>query len=351
MTGEAGGAQATSVSARWQRLAADGTTIRRLVVTDFFLVLAALLAVVAIGDPGGGGGHVFVDRGFGLRAGGDHGGWQGSTIDDPVISGSGPGESGAVSGGSVIAPPAPAGGTGDRLAPLPSPGAVPGGGSGVRVELGPTSPPRDGRYRQKVTTTSNGQTDEEEDEATYRTTSRTGGETRQTVDGGESGRFMMPSVNGGSQRLVWRSSGLSVVQRSPDDPPGSGCDPEEYLVLQLPLRKDAAWRASSACTFGFGGAFGGSVRTDSRSKVVDSSVVTVAGRQVAVWVIENVTTFDGQFTTEDGTERVEGVINQTMQFAPSVGLFVRVSGTYQATGPDGEERGTFQVEALNLDPL
>lgn len=352
MSAHQGSGPAPGLGARWRALAGNGPFMGRLLLADLAVALAALLAVVALGDPGGSVRSVEVGGGRGeVQLQGRDPAPFGQPGIDP---GSAPGDrpSGAPVDGAV----APA--------PRPGPaGAAPAPGGGLQAPQqagaaeGPApspraGPARDGTYRYQTSSTSADGEESDEHSLTYRTTDRSDGETRQTVEGHGSGtEWMSPSVSGGDQRLVWREDGLFIDQsESPDGMPGSSCEPAEHLYIRMPLAAGRSWESTSRCEFGFGD-FSGRVSTRTTTTVAGHRATVVGGRSVPAWELRIVTDVEGEMTGEDGTERFQGRIEQVQLFATSHGLVVEAYGSYRAVDPDGtEDSGTFSARLLHLDP-
>lgn len=200
---------------------------------------------------------------------------------------------------------------------------------GPATDPGPTKAPRPGVYRYRA------QSGGSENEAT------TTVEDKGTTD---AGRNQVLSQRGGgidsSSDAVWRNDGLILLRSSFSFGQTTGeCDWDpDFLQLELPLAKGAAWQTKSSCMVtGFGPTPLLLERTLD-AKVVDLRRVRVAGTAVDVWVLEST----------DHIEIAGRVMRQsgTTSFSPRHGIVVSSSGTATTDG-----RATdYATEVKNLDP-
>lgn len=204
---------------------------------------------------------------------------------------------------------------------------------GAAKDPGPTTPPRQGRYRYR--TSSEGSADGQ-GVTTITDQSRSGGVVKQSVK--------LEGQNLDSTSDVEWSAAKVLVTKSVFSFGGSTgqCDwTPDYLQAVLPMAAGTKWEAKSSCTVT---GFGVPINVQrSTSNVVSGPVRRqVAGEVLDVWVIESTDVITFATTTVNS--------KATTWFSPRHGLIVGSKGKTEGGdgtfGPDG----AFSTELLNLQP-
>lgn len=173
------------------------------------------------------------------------------------------------------------------------------------------TPPKDGKYIYKT------EGDEDDQEVTFKTIDRSGGEVRQSTTGQFGG-------GSGSIETVWNAKGYYWERLSGGDGTTSGsCDFQPPLqLLAQPMSAGATWSFDSRCVITFG-AESVEIRIYGTSKVVKADLVQVGDTVVDVWVVERATTTDFTYNGKVNTTKATA----TESWAPAFGLNVASTRT------------------------
>jgi hypothetical protein len=237
---------------------------------------------------------------------------------------------------------APAGGAAATAKPKKGAATVTPAQGAAAASTGAFHPPKDGSYRRKLHTESDGmekKTSDSELTLTYTTVKSSPAETEQKV------AIKSDKANmSGDSSFLWRPDGVFARVGA-----ASGgkvtCTPAEQTVMKLPLAVGVTWTNIVDCTFDTGQGSGSS-HSETMQKVVGSKTVQVAGRSVQVWEIAGTSTNKGSF----GGRSSEGTGTSTQLFSAEHGLAV-----HEETTSKGDAGGlTFTAKSvsdlLNLDP-
>lgn len=246
----------------------------------------------------------------------------------PVTAGEAPAEP------SDTAAPAPTAAPESTPEPTSPPPAASDDDLGEPQDPGPTSPPRAGVYRYRITGEDGNSA---ESDTTIRDLRRDDGEVVQEVEGGGGGFQSVDTYVWTADQVVVASSVYSFGDDEAD------CDWEPDVVYaKLPLKKFATWESTSKCAISGFGPTPIVVNREQTGTVTGLERRRVAGEVLDLWVI------DADVEIDATGFRIDA--QTTNWFSPKYGLIVRTEGSGSGGTPTESGSGSFTSEILNLSP-
>jgi len=143
-----------------------------------------------------------------------------------------------------------------------------------------------------------------------------------------------------TQHVIWRKDGKYLADIATKQ--GSNnydCNFEPDLVeYKFPLKVGAKWSGTSSCTLTIGAVKVKSTIHETAT-VTGKGEVTIGGRRVKVWIINQVL----DSSSEYGTRKYSGQSKRATQYAPEVGLAVRYSEN--STSGDRSSNATYELQS------